>query len=129
MKGQKKRYSSTVLIVVASLLIGFLGGYLTGFRYGIKMTRESISSSMSQQFQGQPARKNISSRAIEIVRELNCICGCKMELLPCTCEEARGSKEIKQFVQKMVDEGLSKSEGIGQLVERYGRAILIKKIS
>lgn len=126
---QKKKNFSTVLVIVASLLIGFLGGYLAGFRYGIRFNRESLSSAMPQQFQKQPSRVDVSSRAMEIIRELNCICGCKMELLPCTCEESRGSKEIKQFVQTLVDEGLSKSAVVGRVVEKYGQAVLIRNSS
>ena len=71
----------------------------------------------------------ISRFTIDIVRELNCICDCKMKLLPCTCEEVRGSKEIKEFVQELVEQGLSKSEVMDSLVERYGQAVLIKKRS
>jgi len=126
---QKKKNFSTVLVIVASLLIGFLGGYLAGFRYGIRFNRESLSSAMPQQFQRQPSRVDISSIAVEIVKELNCICGCKMELLPCTCEELRGSKEIKHFVQTLVDEGLLKSEVVGRVVEKYGQAVLIRNSS
>ncbi len=70
---------------------------------------------------------NVVCKAIEIVKELNCICGCKMELLPCTCDELKGSKEIKAFVQALVGEGLSRSEALGRLVEKYGQDILIKK--
>jgi len=124
---QKKKNFTTFLIIVASLLIGFLIGYIVGYRYGTKLKIENIGLAMSQQFQRQPLRGEFSSRAMEITRELNCICGCKMELLPCTCDEPRGSKEIKQFVQVLVDEGLSKTEVIGRVIERYGQAILIKK--
>ncbi len=126
---QRKKNFSTVLIIVASILIGFLGGYLAGFRYGIRFNRESFSSTMPQESGIQSSRVALGLNAIEIVKELNCICGCKMELLPCTCEELKGSKEIKQFVQTLVSEGLSKSAVVGRLVERYGQSILINKSS
>lgn len=126
---QRKRTFSIVLIVIFSLLIGFLGGYIAGFRYGIKFNRESFVQATPQQFQRQPSRVDIDSITTEIVKELNCICGCKMELLPCTCEEPRGSKEIKQFVQRLVNQGLSKPKVIERVVEKYSQDILIKKSS
>jgi len=124
---QKKKNFTTFLIIVASLLIGFLGGYIAGFRYGIRLNKESFSSIMPQESRMQSSRVALTSNATEIVKELNCICGCKMELLPCTCEESRGSKEIKQFVQTLIREGLSKSAVVGRIVERYGQSILINK--
>ena len=126
---QKKKNFTTLSVIVASILIGFLGGYLAGFRYGIRFNRESFSSTMPQESGIQSSRVALTSNATEIVKELNCVCGCRMELLPCTCEELRGSKEIKQFVQTLVDEGLSKSEAVGRLVERYGQRILINRSS
>ncbi len=123
----RKKNFTTLSIIVASLLIGFLVGYIAGFRYGMRLNRQDSLPAMSQQFQSQPSRIELSSRAIEIVKELNCICSCKMELLPCTCDELKGSKEIKAFVQTLVGEGLSRSEALGRLVEKYGQGVLIKK--
>jgi len=124
---QKKKNFTTLSIIVASLLIGFLVGYIAGFRYGMRLDRQDSLPAMPQQLQSQPSGIELSSGAIEIAKELNCICGCKMELLPCTCEESRGSKEIKHFVQTLVSEGLSKSAVVGRIVERYGQSILINK--
>ncbi len=126
---QKKKNFTTLSIIVASLLIGFLVGYIAGFRYGMRLDRQDSLPAMPQQFQSQPSRIELSSRTIEITKELNCICSCKMELLPCTCDELKGSKEIKAFVQTLVDEGLSRSEALGRLVEKYGQDVLIAKSS
>lgn len=123
---QKKKNFSTVLIITVSLLIGLIGGYLAGFKYGQKFSRISYSPSVPQQYQKPSSRENLSSIALEIIKELNCICDCKMELFPCTCDEPKGSKEIKQFVQTLIDEGLSKSEVIARIVKKYGQAVLIK---
>ena len=124
---QKKKNFTTLSIIVASLLIGFLVGYIAGFRYGTGLDRQDSLPAMPQQFQSQPSRIELSSRAIEIIKELNCVCSCKMELLPCTCDELKGSIEIKAFVQTLVGEGLSRSEALGRLIEKYGQDILIKK--
>lgn len=126
---QKKKNFTTLSIIVASLLIGFLVGYIVGYRYGMGLNRQDSLPAMPQQFQSQPSRIELGSGAIEIVKELNCICSCKMELLPCTCDELKGSKEIKAFVQTLVGEGLSRSEALGRLVEKYGQNILIAKSS
>ncbi len=126
---QKNKNFTTLSIIVASLLIGLLVGYIAGFRYGMRSNRQDSLPAMPQQFQSQPSRIDLSSRVIEIVKELNCICSCKMELLPCTCDDLKGSKEIKAFVQTLVGEGLSRSEALGRLVEKYGQSILIAKSS
>ena len=124
---QRKKNVSTVLIVCVSLLVGSLVGYIAGFKYGMRFERGSAMPAMQQQFQTSSSRAALGLNAIEIVKDLNCVCGCKMELLPCTCDEIKGSKEIKQFVQALIDEGLSKKDAIGRLVEKYGQDILIKK--
>lgn len=126
---QKNKNFATLSIIVASLLIGLLVGYIAGFRYGMRSNRQDPLPAMPQQFQSQPSRIELGSGAIEIVKELNCICSCKMELLPCTCDELKGSKEIKAFVQTLVGEGLSRSEALGCLVEKYGQSVLIAKSS
>jgi len=41
----------------------------------------------------------------------------------------RGSREIKQFVQGLVNDGLSKPKVIESVVEKYSQDILIKKSS
>ncbi|MFQ6109419.1 MAG: hypothetical protein ACE5L7_07690 [Candidatus Aminicenantales bacterium] len=126
MMAHKKKNLNTFLIVCASLAIGFFAGYLTGFRYGIKLSKENFSPPPPQSFPSEVPRLNLSSEALEIIKELNCICGCQMELLPCTCDEPGGSREIKLFVQRWVDEGLTKPEVVEKAVEKYGSAVLKK---
>lgn len=122
----KNKYSM-VLTIGVSLLIGFLIGYIAGFRYRTGLNRQDLSRVPPPSLQMEPPTLHLSAQAQEIIRELNCVCGCKMELSPCTCEDARGSKEIKQFVQELINQGLSKSKVIEQVVEKYSKDILIKK--
>lgn len=122
----KKKYSMALTIGV-SLLIGFLIGYIAGFRYGTGLNRQDLSRIPPPSLQMELPRLDLSAQAEEIIRELNCVCGCKMELSPCICEDARGSKEIKRFVQELINQGLSKSKVIEQVVEKYSKDILIKK--
>lgn len=122
----KNKYSMALTIGV-SLLIGFLLGYISGFRYGTGLYRQNLSRIPPPSLQMEPPGMNLSAQAEEIIRELNCVCGCKMELSPCTCEEAKGAKEIKQLVQELIDQGLSKSKVIEQVVDKYSEDILMKK--
>lgn len=109
--------------------MGLLLGYLVGFRYGLKFNRESFTSPAAQPMQTQASGVELSPAALEIAGDLNCVCGCNMELLPCTCADARGSKEIKMFVQMHVNEGKSKPDVLEALEEKYGKGILKKKSS
>ncbi len=93
----------------------------------MRFDRDSVMPVRQLESQTKSSRLALGLNAIEIVKELNCVCGCKMELLPCTCDELKGSREIKKFVKALIDEGLSKRDAIGRLVEKYGQDILIKK--
>ncbi|MFQ6070298.1 MAG: cytochrome c-type biogenesis protein CcmH [Candidatus Aminicenantales bacterium] len=128
MKPRKKKNLTIFLAACMFLLIGFLVGYLTGFKYGIKVTKESRIPSPPQPFFTQVPSLDLNSETMKIVKELNCVCGCKRELLPCTCDEPRGSVEIKQFIQERIKEGLSKSQVIKLVVEKYGSAVLKKNL-
>lgn len=128
MKSQKNNFS-IVVIAGISLLIGFLGGYLAGYRYGIKLNTERSNLFLPQDFKNQPSSEVLTSQAMEIIKDLNCICSCKMELLPCTCEEPKGAKEIKNLAQGLINTGLTKNEIINHLVRKYGDDVLIKRES
>lgn len=82
---------------------------------------------MAQQFQTRTPGLSLNSSAEEVIEELNYICGCNMLLNPCTRDEPKGSKEIKQFIQLLTCEAVEKSEVIERVVEKYVQAILKKK--
>jgi hypothetical protein len=111
-----------------SILIGFVPGYLTGLKYGLNTSREHTAHlASSQPAPANPANTGLDLQSAEIIKELNCVCGCKMELKPCTCDEKRGSQEIKTFVQALVLQQVARPEIISRLKEKYGDAVLIKK--
>ena len=56
-----------------------------------------------------------------ILAELNCICGCSMNLSKCGCKEAG---ESKGYIRELVEAGDTKSIILDKIVERYGLAIL-----
>lgn len=125
---RRRQTTAIVLIGGVSILIGFVLGYLSGFKDG----RNQIKARVAEVTSPQPLPASASNPAVDlesaaIIKELNCVCGCKMELSPCTCDEQRGSQEIRGFVHVLVQEGVSKPEIIKRLIEKYTEAILIKK--
>lgn len=114
-----------VMIGVSSILVGLVAGYLMGFRSGLNMNKGQPSS--LQTLSANPSSPALDLVFTEIVKELNCVCGCKMELQPCTCDEPKGSQEIRRFVLMLVQQGLSRPEIIKSLEEKYDKGILIKK--
>lgn len=125
---QRKQTATMVLIAVSSILVGLVSGYLMGFRSGQDLYKGHVAElSGPQTLPANPSSPAVGLKSADIIKELNCVCGCKMELQPCTCNERRGSQEIRGFVQTLVQQGLSKPEIIKRLREKYTEAILIKK--
>jgi cytochrome c-type biogenesis protein CcmH/NrfF len=125
---QHRQTTALVLTGAISILIGFVPGYLTGLKYGLNSNRAHAAGVSS--YQPLPANASNPTLAVnveEIIKELNCVCGCKMELAPCTCDERRGAQEIRRSVQTLVQQGVSRPEIIKGLMEKYGEAILIKR--
>lgn len=125
---QRKQIAVIVLVGACAILIGFVLGDLTGFKYGKGQNKAyvaEVSSPLSLPVNPSSPAFDLSS--IEIMKELNCVCGCDMELQPCTCDKQRGSQEIRRFVQTLVQQGLPRPEIIKRLTEKYGEAILIKQ--
>ena len=119
---QRKQTTIMVLIGVSSILIGLVAGYLLGFRSGLNMNKGQPSS--LQTMSANPSNPALDLMFAEIVKELNCVCGCKMELLPCTCDEQKGSQEIRGFVRMLVQQGLSRPEIIERLGEKYNEVLI-----
>lgn len=125
---QRKQTTTMVLIGVSSILIGLVLGYLMGFKSGLNLNKEDVAElSSPQTLPANLTNAGLDLKSAKIIKELNCVCGCNMELLPCTCNEQRGSQEIRGFVQMLVQQGLSGPEIIKRLTEKYREAILIKK--
>lgn len=109
------------------LLLGFGVGYFAGFgKRPVSAGGPSYPSSTPGLVAEAPSAA-AALQAAEVIKELNCVCGCKMVLSTCTCDEVKGSKEIGLFVRSLVDRGMLKPEILTRLQERYGAGILIKK--
>jgi cytochrome c-type biogenesis protein CcmH/NrfF len=125
---QRKQTIAILVVGVGSILIGYLLGYTKGYRYGRNLNRGQVAGvSSPQPLSPNPSNPTLDLRTAEIIKELNCVCGCKMELAPCTCDEKRGAQEIRSFVQALIQQQISRPEIINRLVEKYGETILIKK--
>jgi len=117
-----------VLIGVSSIFIGLVLGYLMGVNYGLNLNHGHVAEvSSPQTLPANLSNAGLDLKSAEIIKELNCVCGCNMELQPCTCNEPRGSQEIRRFVLMLVQQGLSRPDIIKRLTEKYSEAILIKK--
>jgi len=124
---QRRQIIAIVLIGAISILIGLVLAYQKGFKYGVNLNRGQVASTSSPlPLATNPSNPTRDLKSGEIIKELNCVCGCKMELAPCTCNERRGAQEIRRFVQVLVQEGVSRPEIINRLIEKYTEAILIK---
>ncbi len=115
---QRKKGYSVYVVAVVCLVVGLCIGYVAGFNHRAGFNQGPAAPSLN------PA---LDVKATEIISELNCVCGCKMVLSTCTCEEVKGSKEIKLFVRDLVNMGSAKAEIVDRLKEKYGPGILIKK--
>ncbi len=125
---QRNQTGTVVLIGLTSVLMGLVLGYLMGFKSGLNVNEERVADFPAPQtLTASPSNPALDLMFAEIVDELNCVCGCKMELRPCTCDEQKGSKEIRGFVQQLVRQGLPRPEIIKRLSEKYTEAILIKR--
>ena len=127
---QRRQTMAIVLIGAGSIFFGFVLGHLTGFKNGLNLNKGQVAElSSPQPLPANPSNPGLDLKSAEIIKELNCVCGCKMELWPCTCDEQRGAQEIKAFVQMLVQQGISKPAITQRLVDKYGEGILIKRIS
>ena len=66
----------------------------------------------------------LSPKARLLAERFLCVCGCKDILSTCTCKETPGSRDMKKYVQQLVDEGKTPGEVEAAMVARYGEKVL-----
>jgi len=69
---------------------------------------------------------NLSPQARLMAEKLICVCGCNDILATCTCSETPGSRDMKKYLQTLVDEGKTPTEVESAMVARYGDTVLPK---
>ena len=65
----------------------------------------------------------LSPQARILAERLVCVCGCNDILATCTCAETPGSRDMKKYLQQLVDEGKNPVEVENAMVARYGEAV------
>ncbi|MFQ6038214.1 MAG: hypothetical protein ACE5LV_06320 [Candidatus Aminicenantales bacterium] len=120
---------TAIFIAISALLAGLITGYLIGFREGKRYSATadvSFAPTIQQPLLSGGPQPVLKAEAAEIVEDLNCVCGCGMDLAPCTCDEIRGSREVKAFINALVEAGTTRSEVLRRAVAKYGEGVLKK---
>jgi len=65
----------------------------------------------------------LTPQARLLAERLVCVCGCNDILATCTCKETPGSRDMKKYLQQLVDEGKNPVEIEDAMVARYGAAV------
>ncbi|HKY33587.1 MAG TPA: cytochrome c-type biogenesis protein CcmH [Candidatus Polarisedimenticolia bacterium] len=66
----------------------------------------------------------LSPQAQLLAERFQCVCGCKDILATCTCKETPGSRDMKKYLQDLVDAGRSPAEVETAMIDRYGREVI-----
>ncbi len=66
----------------------------------------------------------LSPKARLLAERFRCVCGCNDLLSVCTCNKTPGSRDMKQYLQQLVDEGKGTTEIEKAMVARYGPDVL-----
>ena len=116
----KKRRNKSLILWVTFIIVAIIIGYFLGKGYKIT-SPESESKVKAPQLV-------LTTKALDIIKELNCACGsCVETLIDCSCRISKGADEMKRFIQAKIDEGLTKSRVLKKIVEKYGAAVLIRQ--
>jgi cytochrome c-type biogenesis protein CcmH/NrfF len=65
----------------------------------------------------------LTPKARLLAERFKCVCGCGDILAACTCKMTPGSRDMKKYLQELVNEGKTPSEVEAAMVERYGAAV------
>src|SRR5262245_25133224 len=68
---------------------------------------------------------HLTPEASIIAERYRCVCSCKDPLTVCTCSKTPGSREMKQYVQELVNQKKSGKEIDAAMAARYGPNVLI----
>lgn len=65
----------------------------------------------------------LTPQARILAERLKCICGCDDILATCSCTKTPGSRDMKKYLQQLVDEGKTPADVEAAMVARYGEAV------
>lgn len=116
-----RKSSSTKKVFIILVAIGAIAGLVGGM---IISTREPVvtpTSSTTGSSGNITVPVATSALGGEIIARFDCACNtCKLTLAECTCDEPRGSKEMKGYIEYLVKEGKSRDEIIKLVQGKYG---------
>jgi len=67
---------------------------------------------------------HLTPEASVIAERYRCVCSCNDPLNVCTCSKTPGSRDMRQYVQELVNEKKSGKEIDAAMVSRYGPTVL-----
>ena len=91
---------------------------------GTSLTQAIPTIDKGQTIEAQAEDVMLSPPARLLAERYMCVCGCGDILATCSCNKTPGSRDMKQLLQKLVDEGKSPSEIKTEMVAVYGQAAL-----
>lgn len=68
---------------------------------------------------------HLTPEASVIAERYRCVCSCNDPLNVCTCSKTPGSRDMRQYVQELVNEKKSGKEIDAAMMSRYGPTVLI----
>ncbi len=72
-----------------------------------------------------PVPVRLTPEASIVAERYRCICSCNDPLNVCTCTRTPGSRDMKMYVQELVDQKKSGKQADEAMVARYGPAVLL----
>lgn len=91
---------------------------------GTSLTQEVPAIDQGQTIEAQVEDVALTPQARMLAERYMCVCGCGDILSTCSCLKTPGSRDMKQLLQRLVDEGKSPSEIKTEMVAVYGQAAI-----
>ncbi|MFQ5877628.1 MAG: cytochrome c-type biogenesis protein CcmH [Acidobacteriota bacterium] len=130
--GQAQRRAINLAVLAGALI---LLGLVAAAVYRMNRTRAASARPPAAADQpGAPRGGRAVTAAVPIkltpqarvaAERYRCVCGCNDPLSTCTCSRTPGSRDMKEYLQELVDQREGMQEIDRAMVERYGAAALL----
>lgn len=91
---------------------------------GTSLTQEIPTIDQGQTITASAEDVALTPQARLLAERFMCVCGCGDILSTCSCLKTPGSRDMKQMLQRLVDEGKSPAQIKTEMVAAYGQAAL-----
>lgn len=125
-----------VVVAAALVLIGLVAFAL--YRRGHPTAPVSPAAPSASPTAGPPAEKpekgvqiaaplpvHLTPEAAIVAERYRCVCSCNDPLNVCTCSKTPGSRDMRLYVQQLVDQKKTPHEIDTAMVAKYGSSVLI----